>query len=80
MPTKLMLFNKLVRISVGTDVSRPSHFSIRQQGRDESVPTIDVSAVFLKEHTLGSLVRYSYIPLANSSKQEESYSPEEQRV
>ncbi len=38
-----MLFNKLVRISVGTDLSRPCSGVERPQGRDKSVPTTDVS-------------------------------------
>ena len=35
-----MGFNKIVRIPVGTDSSRPLGLSIPKQGRDESVPTI----------------------------------------
>ncbi len=39
----MMLFNKIVRISVGTDLSRPFGISTPEQGRDKSVPTGDVS-------------------------------------
>ncbi len=34
-----MLFNEIVQISVGTDLSRPLGLFNRQQGRDKSVPT-----------------------------------------
>ncbi len=37
------LFTKLVRVCVGTDVSRPLGISTPERGRDTSVPTIDVS-------------------------------------
>ena len=40
-----MLFNKIVRIPVGADVSRPSGLSTPEQGRDTSVPTFDVSSL-----------------------------------
>ena len=38
-----MLFNKIARISVGTDLSRPSPGFDMPQGRDKSVPTGNVS-------------------------------------
>ncbi len=41
----MMLFNKLVRIPVGTDLSRPCGISTPEQGCDKSVPTSDLSAL-----------------------------------
>ncbi len=41
-----MLFNKLD--TVGTDLSRPLGLLNCRQGRDKSVPTVDVSALFFQ--------------------------------
>ena len=41
-----MLFDTLVRIRVGTDLSRPRRLLDRPKGRDKSVPTVGASTVF----------------------------------
>ncbi len=41
----IMLFNKIVRIPVGTDLSRPCSSVEMPEGRDRSVPTGDVSSL-----------------------------------